>query len=199
MEMYATADQVAEYLDAHHLWFRRCAQPIQVELIDSNGYALVVGQFGSFGYEVEPKIGLNLLPQEAGIYRIETIPVPDYEPMGYDVDFRAVMRLEEDPVATGLPQQVPGMTRVQWQLDLTVTIQFPRFVHALPKSLLQSTGDRLLAQIVRQVSHRLTCKVQKDFHSSLGLPLPKRAKKWFFQKSDLPNQPETDLSESDDR
>lgn len=181
--MNADACTVAEYLDAHPIWFRRCAQPMKVEPIGQTGYALVIGQFGSFGYEVEPKVGLDLLPQDKGVYRIETIPVPGYEPGGYDVDFQAAMRLvEARPEAVDLP--VSKITRVQWQLDLTVTIQFPRFIHTLPKALIQSTGDRLLHQIVRQVSSRLTHKVQTDFHSSLGLTLPKRTRKWFFQKSD---------------
>jgi hypothetical protein len=43
--------------------------------------------------------------------------------------------------------------------------------------LSQSTGDRLLSQVVRQVSRRLTHKVQEDFHSSLGIPMPKKLKK----------------------
>ena len=183
MEMNADASTVAEYLDAHPIWFRRCAQPMKVEPIGQTGYALVIGRFGSFGYEVEPKVGLDLLPSEEGVYRIETIPVPGYDPGGYDVDFQAAMRLvEAKPQDTELP--VSKITRVQWQLDLTVTIQFPRFIHTLPKSLIQSTGDRLLNQIVRQVSGRLTHKVQTDFHTSLGLSLPKRARKWFFQKPD---------------
>jgi hypothetical protein len=41
----------------------------------------------------------------------------------------------------------------------------------------QSTGDRLLNQIVRQVSRRLTRKVQEDFHQSLGIELPANVKK----------------------
>ena len=184
MEMNADVHTVAEYLDAHPIWFRRCAQPMKVEPIGQSGYALVIGRFGSFGYEVEPKVGLDLLPQEQGVYRIETIPVPGYEAGGYDVDFQAAMRLvAAKPEGLG-GCAAQGITKVQWQLDLTVTIQFPRFIHTLPKSLIQSTGDRLLHQIVRQVSGRLTHKVQTDFHSSLGLALPKRAKKWFFQKSD---------------
>ena len=176
MEMYADARAVSEYLDAHHDWFRRCAHPMQVESIGNNSYALIIGRFGSFGYEIEPKIGLDLLPQSEGIYRIETVPVPGYASVGYDVDFRAAMNLVErdDPDAVSAIA-----THVEWQLDLTVTIQFPRFIHALPDPLIQKTGERLLRQIVRQVSRRLTHKVQEDFHSSRSLPLPKRDRKWL--------------------
>jgi Protein of unknown function (DUF1997) len=170
MEMCADAQSVAEYLDAHQGWFCRCAHPMQVDAIDLNSYALTVGHFGAFGYDIEPKVGLNLLPQDAGIYRIETVPVPGYALTGYDIDFRAAMELVEDASEK--------TTQVQWQLDLTVMIQFPKFIHALPEALIQKTGDRLLKQVVRQVSRRLTHKVQEDFHSSRGLSMPKRFKMW---------------------
>lgn len=191
MELYADAGTVAQYLNDHAAWFHRCAHPMKVEAIGANAYALVIGRFGSFGYEVEPKIGLDLLPPDAeGVYRIETVPVPDYESVGYEVDFRAVMKLVEMAPDENLLRDVPEVrqlgkiTSVQWQLDLTVQIQFPRFIHALPKHLIQSTGDKLLRQIVRQVSNRLTRKVQEDFCKTYGVPLPRRTRKWFFQKAD---------------
>jgi hypothetical protein len=186
MELYADRQTVAQYLDVHPEWFRRCAAPMQVEAIGQNSYALVIGRFGSFGFEVEPKIGLDLLPQEAGVYRIETVPVPDYSPAGYDVDFRAAMELVEAPVDPSQKHRIAidclpdVMTHVQWKLDLSVTIQFPRFIHALPKQLVQNTGDRLLKQIVRQVSTRLTRKVMADFHMAHGLLPVKRSKPWFL-------------------
>ncbi len=190
MEMSADVQTVAAYLDAHSVWFRNCAQPMTAEPLGDNGYALVIGRFGSHGYQIEPKIGLHLLPQDHGVYRIETIAIPGYVTPGYDVDFRAAMELidasADEMNAHGERAGKPShqVTRVEWQLDLTVSIQFPRFIHALPKSLVQSTGDRLLRQIVRQVSNRLTRKVLEDFHKTHGLPIPKPAKRWFFQKQD---------------
>jgi hypothetical protein len=191
MTMYADLQTVATYFDAHHSWFRRCAHPMKAEPLGKNGYALVIGRFGSYGYVVEPKIGLDLLPQDNGIYRIETIPVPDYVTNGYDVDFRAAMELVEQNTnefsdgASYNGTSTGKMTQVQWQLDLTVSIQFPRFIHrALPKQLIQTTGDRLLQQIVRQVSQRLTHKVLEDFHTSHGVPIPSHSKRWFQRRSD---------------
>ena len=175
MEMYVDAKTVAAYMDAHREWFPRCAQPMKSEPIGENGYALTIGRFGSFGYEVEPKVGLNLLPQDQGVYRIETIPVPGYYPPGYDVDFNASMHLVEvEPEDEKERRTHPKITRVEWDLDLKVMIQFPRFINALPKPMVQSTGDRLLNQIVRQVSRRLTQKVQQDFHATIGVTLPKK-------------------------
>ncbi|MBD2295722.1 DUF1997 domain-containing protein [Anabaena sphaerica FACHB-251] len=168
MEMYAPKEQVAEYLNSHSSWFVRCAEPMRVEPLGQNGYALVIGRFGSFGYEVEPKIGLELLAPQQGKYHIRTIPIPDYQAPGYDVDYNACMELVES---------LPGITKVEWELYLTVELHFPRFIQRLPHSLIQSTGDRLLNQIVRQVSRRLTRKVQEDFHQSLGVPFPVNSKK----------------------
>ncbi|MBD2663615.1 hypothetical protein B6N60_01514 [Richelia sinica FACHB-800] len=168
MEMYAPVDQVATYLNTHSSWFARCAEPMKVHPLGENGYALVIGKFGSFGYEVEPKIGLELLPPQDGQYCIRTIPIPDYQAPGYDVDYQASLQLVDDR---------GEMTRVEWELDLVVELHFPKFIQRLPHSLIQSTGDRLLNQIVRQVSRRLTRTVQEDFHQSLGLPFPMKGKK----------------------
>ncbi|KYC36384.1 hypothetical protein WA1_42500 [Scytonema hofmannii PCC 7110] len=166
MEMPAPSKTVAEYLDNHALWFSRCAEPMKVESLGNNGYALTIGRFGAFGYDVEPKIGLELLPPDEGIYRIRTIPIPNYQAPGYDVDYKSSLQLLESDPSDSDPN-VGKITRVEWDLHLAVYIHFPKFIQRLPKSIIQSTGDRLLNQIVRQVSRRLTHKVQEDFHKSL--------------------------------
>lgn len=188
MEMWADAATVEAYLNSHREWFQRCASPMTAEPLGENGYALTIGKFGALGYEVEPKIGLDLLPQDAeGVYRIETIPVPDYEPPGYDVDFQASLHMVEQASQDQdgfilTPQVSPRMTRVEWDLHLDVAIHFPRFIYALPKPFIQSTGDRLLNQIVRQVSRCLTHKVQEDFHHTRGLSFPKKARKYPWSR-----------------
>ncbi|KPQ37541.1 MAG: Protein of unknown function (DUF1997) [Phormidesmis priestleyi Ana] len=183
MEMYADAASVARYLDAHQEWFHRCAAPMTVEAIGDNGYGLTVGKFKSLNHEVEPKIGLHLLPQEEGVYRIETIPVPGYEPTGYDVDFKAYMTLcegatEDIPADLGIEKA----THVEWELTLSTWVEVPRFIQVLPDNLVKASGDKLLNQIVRQVSKRLTKKVQQEFHTSMNLPIPCENKKRFWQR-----------------
>ena len=183
MEMYSDAASVAKYLDAHQNWFRRCAKPMAVEPIGDNGYSLTVGKFKSLNHEVEPKIGLHLLPQEEGVYRIETIPVPGYEPAGYDVDFQASMTLcESETVELPESVEIDKLTHVEWELNLSTWVEVPRFVQVLPDNLVKASGDKLLNQIVRQVSKRLTRKVQQEFHTAAGLPIPHENKKRFWQR-----------------
>ncbi|MBO9998972.1 MAG: DUF1997 domain-containing protein [Cyanobacteria bacterium SID2] len=167
MEMYANVETVANYLDVHQGWFCRCAAPMEVNPLGRNGYALTLGRFGAFGYHVEPKIGLELVPQRDLVYRIETIPIPDYTPPGYDVDFKAVQTLESVSPSPDTPDNV-DITRVAWELDLGVGVYFPKFILALSPKLIQKTGDRLIIEIVKQVSRHLTHKVQEDFHMTLG-------------------------------
>jgi Protein of unknown function (DUF1997) len=167
MLMGADVKMVGKYLDAHQGWFTRCAHPMQVNPIGKNGYALTIGRFKSFGYVIEPKVGLELLPQDSGVYRIRTVEVPDYTPPGYEVSFNAQMRLVETVNGDRLG------TKVDWDLDLKVFIQFPKFIHKLPAGMIQGTGDKLLKQIVTRVSRQLTHKVQQDFHGNLGLEIPK--------------------------
>jgi len=181
MEMYTNAQTVANYLDAHRSWFPQSARPMKAVPIGVNGYDLTVGRFGAFGYEVEAKVGLDLLPQDEGVYRIQTIPIPGYQAPGYDVDFQAAMQLTEVPNGQG----TEPITHVEWELNLQVTLQFPRFIHAMPRTLIQSTGDRLLNQIVRQVSRCLTYKVQEDFHRAVGVKFPKKRRTLWTKSKDI--------------
>ncbi|MEN9214183.1 MAG: DUF1997 domain-containing protein [Gloeomargarita sp. DG02_4_bins_56] len=190
MPMYAPATVVGQYLDAHQEWFQRCAQPMQVEPIGDTGYALGLGRFGALGYELEPRIGLDLLPADAQTYRIRTVPVPGYDPQDYQVDFQASLTLVEAAVPADVQTELPHlsvMTRVDWHLHLGVAVRFPRFIKVLPEALIQRTGDRVLWQIVRQVSRRLTRRVQEDFHHSQGLPLPRPVHHFrWWRKSPAP-------------
>jgi hypothetical protein len=184
MEMYSNLARVAEYLNAHEDWFCRCAQPMKVEPLGDNGYVLVLGKFGSFGYEVEPKIAVVLQPPQDRVYLMYSISVPDCPPPSYEIDYQARMELTEIPgelacsdiekvfAKQGFCQCPAVVTQVQWELQMEVAVQFPKFIRKLPLSLIQSTGDRVLAEIIRQVSPRLTYKVQEDFHSLLNLPIP---------------------------
>jgi hypothetical protein len=52
-------------------------------------------------------------------------------------------------------------------------------VTILPDPLVQTSGDHLLRQIVRQISRKLTWKVQEDFHASHGIPCPPRRRARF--------------------
>lgn len=179
MELHADAQTVTKYLDAHRDWFCHCAHPMKVEPVGDNGYTLTIGRFSSFGYEVEPKISLDLLPQDQRGYCIQTIPTfnPD---QNYTVDFQAALQLSEAPThlmdkSAEMPQT--QLTRVEWQLNLAITIQFPKFIQKLPQSVVQQTGDCLLANVVHQISQRLTIKVHENFHSTLSLTVPKQLRK----------------------
>ncbi|CAK6701713.1 hypothetical protein IFHNHDMJ_03200 [Synechococcus sp. CBW1107] len=180
MEMRAPAEQVGRYLDRHEGWFRRCAAPMTVQPHGSNGYVLTLGRFGNFGFEVEPTIGLELLPQAEGVYRIVTLPPQVMAGTGleglYDVDFNAALRLDE---TTPENEEDGPLTLVRWELDLSVWIRLPKVITLLPDSLVQSSGDHLLRQIVRQISRRLTWKVQEDFHATHGLACPPRRRAQF--------------------
>lgn len=190
MDMFAEREQVSTYLQGHQDWFHRCAQPMTVRPLGENGYVLTVGQFGALGFEVEPKIAVVLEPPQADQYWMHTIPLPDSAGQGYEVDYEAVMTLVEVTAPAFSPElnrffQKQGLalpesiTRVEWQLQMTVAVQFPQYIYKLPLGLIQSTGDRLLTEIVRQVSPRLTYKVQQDFHNERGLPLPPKHSRSF--------------------
>jgi hypothetical protein len=95
----------------------------------------------------------------------------------YDVEFNAALELEQEPQAQ--TETHTAFTEVRWQLDLSVWIKLPGVITLLPEGLVQSSGEHLLRQIVRQISRRLTWKVQEDFHASHGLECPPRRRAQF--------------------
>ena len=179
MDLFADQPTVMKYLDAHQGWFRRCAHPFKADPIGETGYAMGVGKVGAIGFQVDARVGLNLLPPDVNsVYRITTIPIPEQLPQGYEVDFQAEMRLEEKSVVlTGdLAGQMGVMACIEWDLHLTVFLQFPQFIQRLSQDMLQKTGDSVLGFIVKRVSKSLTAKVQDDFHKTHDIKVPKQVK-----------------------
>ncbi len=185
MELYIDVETVAKHFASHRNWFCQCAHPMKVEPLGENGYDLLVGKLGSFGYEVEARVGLELVPPDsAGIYRIRNIKVPNYTAPGYEIKFQSEMKLVELPTdqfcsqkeiqKLGLP---PVITGVKWDLDLTVGVKFPPFIQKMSPGLIQKTGNGLLLKVVRQVSQCLSHKTQMDFHATYNLPFPKQKKR----------------------
>lgn len=185
--MYSNLDTVADYLNHHEGWFVKCSSPMIAEPFGENGYTLTIGRYGSFGYEVEPKITIILAPPENNFYLMYSVDTPDFEPLGYEVDYKSTMNIEELESLTAAPNIekqyhkhniniIPSViTRIHWHLELKVRVQFPKFIYKLPISLIKKTGDRLLNEIVKQISPRLSYKVQKDFHDSLKIPIPPKS------------------------
>lgn len=192
MDMYGDLETVARYFQAHEGWFCRCAQPMKVEPLNENGYILNVGRFASLGYEVEPKIAVVLDPPQDNLYVMRTVPIPNYEAPGYEVQYKSMMELAEvsgekiiEPSFKKLfvkKSVIPAtITKVSWQLSITVTVEFPKFIEKLPATLIQKSGDRFLAGIISQISPRLTYKVQQDFHTSRGLSIPPKSGRGFTE------------------
>jgi hypothetical protein len=112
--------------------------------------------------------------------------VPGYVPPGYVVDFQAAMCLVELSVDELAQQhqlnsaQMPtAITGAKWTLDLRVGVRFPQFIRSMSQSLIQTTGDRLLRNIVKQVSRRLSYKTQLDFHTTYNIPFPSPKKSYL--------------------
>lgn len=184
MEMYSDLETVTNYLNDHQGWFVRCAAPMKAEPFGENGYTLIIGRYGAFGYEVDPQMSVILEPPQAGHYAMYSVPNPAFNHPGYEVDYRSEMQIEplnvnqaskglekvfQESGITPLPETI---TRINWNLHLEVKVRFPKFIYRLPMNIIIKTGDRLLAQIIKQVSPRLSYKVQKDFHTRFNLPIP---------------------------
>ena len=122
----------------------------------------------------------KVLNLEAGTLYIETefsgkLEIPTSQILSITSDDVVSLRLEDNSASDSIEE----LTAVSWDLDLSVWIHLPKMITLLPDGLVQSSGDHLLRQIVRQISRRLTWKVQEDFHASHGLECPPRRRAAF--------------------
>ena len=184
MEMYGDRETVAKYLKNHQGWFTRCAEPMKVQPFGNDGYTLIVGNYGAFGYHLEPQMSVILETSEGdSCYKMYSVPNSQYE-ANYDVNYCSILHLHAIPTSEAVTKvdkifsqygmkNVPSeVTKIDWTLNLSINIRFPSFIYKLPQSVVKSTGNRVLSQIVKQISPRLSYKVQKDFHDRFGLPIP---------------------------
>lgn len=184
MDMFANIETVRDYLNHHEGWFVRCASPMKAEPFGDNGYTLTIGHYGSFGYELDPRMTVVFNIPKEDYYVTNSIPNPNAEDKRYTVDYQSTMDIKEistSDIGINIEkiykkhnlEEIPTViTRIHWQLDLKVEVKFPNFIYKLPLKLIKSTGDRLLTEIVKQISPRLSYKVQNDFHTGLKLPIP---------------------------
>lgn len=61
---------------------------MKVEFFGENGYDLLVGKFGFFGYQIEVRVGLELVLLDfLRKYRIRNIKLLNYIVFGYEIKF----------------------------------------------------------------------------------------------------------------
>lgn len=187
MDMYSHRENVAYYLNDHGGWFVRCASPMKAEPFGQNGYTLTIGNYASLGYKVQPKMSVVFDAYQHNSYLMYSVNNPEFNNETYEIDYKSIMTIEEYQSLEVVPNihklyqqhgidDIPEIiTRINWKLDLEVKVKFPQFIYKLPNSLITKTGDRLLEQIVKQISPRLSYKVQKDFHSRFNIPIPPKS------------------------
>lgn len=170
LDLQASPDVVARYLANHSDWFNRRAEPMQVEPSGENSYCLLIGKFNFWGYRVEPKIRLTLLSPSDRQYQIFSSPLPLPDP-SYEVDFCSTMILAspEPEINPGYISEEPVRTSIRWHLFLSVSVCLPSFIHALPRSWVQTTGQQILNQTVQRISHSLSDRVCADFHRATAI------------------------------
>jgi hypothetical protein len=163
VDLETDRETLACYLRGHGQWIQRCFQPLRVEPLSAETYRLQFFRMGGLGFELEPSFGIKIWPEEDYLFRLTSIELPGDAALPYRVDCQASFRLEELPGS-------PATTRVHWDLHLDVRLHLPKFLHVLPRQLVQKVGSQVVQQVTRSLSNRLTHNVCSDFYRSVGRP-----------------------------
>jgi hypothetical protein len=163
VDLETDRETLACYLRGHGQWIQHCFQPLRVEPLSAETYRLQFFRMGGLGFELEPSFGIKIWPEEDYLFRLTSIELPGDAALPYRVDCQASFRLEELPGS-------PATTRVHWDLHLDVRLHLPKFLHVLPRKLVQGVGSQVVQQVTRSLSNRLTHNVCSDFYRSVGRP-----------------------------
>jgi hypothetical protein len=163
VDLETDRETLACYLRGHGQWIQRCFQPLRVEPLSAETYRLQFFRMGGLGFELEPSFGIKIWPEEDYLFRLTSIELPGDAALPYRVDCQASFRLEELPGS-------PATTRVHWDLHLDVRLHLPKFLHVLPRQLVQGVGSQVVQQVTRSLSNRFTHNVCSDFYRSVGRP-----------------------------
>jgi hypothetical protein len=174
VDLQTDLPRLADYLQNHRDWIDHCFKPLKVEALSANTYKLQFFRIGGLGFELEPCFGVKIWADEGNIFRLSSIELPSDAHLPYKVDCQSYFRLEELSRSEGQDQpdqkedSHPTLTRVHWDLQLCIQMELPGFLLALPRNLVHRVGTKVVVQVTRSMSDRLTHNVCTDFYKSIG-------------------------------
>ncbi|GAB4218538.1 MAG: DUF1997 domain-containing protein [Synechococcales cyanobacterium] len=162
VDLETPVEDLADYLRHHQEWIHRCFKPLKVNPLGEGNYRLHFFRIGGLGFELEPHFAISIWEEPLHQFRLDSLDLPEDEPLPYHVDCQATFRIEQ------LPDTDRPITRVFWGLVLKIDIELPGFLQVLSRSLVQKVGIKVVNQVTRSMSDRLTHNVCTDFYRSVG-------------------------------
>ncbi len=181
VDLQTDAPTFATYLDSHRDWMERCFKPLKVLPLTDDSYKVQFFRIAGLGLEVEPCFGIQLWSEDRSLFRLRSIELPMEAETPYQITCLSSFRLEPlEPAsplsgysAGGFVRETsrgssPPMIRVHWHLNLLVGMELPGLVKSLPSAFVHRVASRIVNQVTRSMSERLTRNVCSDFYQTIG-------------------------------
>ncbi len=162
VDLETDLDRLASHLERHSEWMERCLKPLTVYALSADDYKLQFFQISGLGFSLEPCFGVKVWSEPNYVYCLRSIPLPEDEALPYTVDCWSYYHLESIVESE--------VTRVNWKLKLHIVLDLPKFLQALPDSMVYQVGVRVINQVTRTMTDRLTRNVCTDYYQSIGRP-----------------------------
>jgi len=162
VDLETPVEDLAKYLRHHHQWIHRCFKPLTVQPLGGADYRLQFFRIGGLGFELEPHFAITIWEEPQHCFRLASLNLPEDQSLPYRVDCQATFRIEQ------LALDPTPIARVYWGLLLKIDIELPGFLQVLSRSLVQKVGIKVVNQVTRSMSDRLTHNVCTDFYRSVG-------------------------------
>ncbi|MEN9205145.1 MAG: DUF1997 domain-containing protein [Thermostichales cyanobacterium DRC_bins_46] len=172
VDLETPVEELAGYLRHHQEWIHRCFKPLKVQPLGNADYRLQFFRIGGLGFELEPHFAITIWEDPLHCFRLTSLALPEDASLPYQVDCQASFRIEQH---SSDPQP---LTRVYWDLTLKIDLELPGFLQVLPRPLVQKVGIKVVNQVTRSMSDRLTHNVCTDFYRSVG----KAGRRYYIQR-----------------
>jgi hypothetical protein len=149
--------EIERYLQSPERIVRAIADPSCIEPLSGNSYRLRMRPLNFFSLKIEPTVDMKIWADAEGTIYLESI----------GCDLRGIetinehFQLELSGTMEAYPHQ--GQTYLGGDAELGLTIYLPPPFSMMPKSMIQSTGNNLLGNILLKMKQGLMQQLLADY------------------------------------
>lgn len=159
LEVPEAGNDIERYLHQTDRIMGAIADPKLTEQISSEVFRLKMQPINFLElYEFQPIVTLKVWCDRQHVVHLQNL---DYQIKGLEA-FMEGFRLDVKGTLRAVPGAA-GITELQGQADLVVSLELPPPLWITPKALLQGTGDRLLGEVLQRIKHQLLKQLLLDY------------------------------------
>ncbi|AGY57657.1 DUF1997 domain-containing protein [Gloeobacter kilaueensis] len=140
------------YLRGPDHWVPVGFRPLKVQRTGAGHFDLQLPEFGALGFQLAPRMVLQLIEDDECRYRLLSVPSPASD---YQTDFSGLFQLTPRPPAVD----------VFWEARFAIQLTLPGFLGMFPQPVVQSAAQTAVSAMSASVCQNLVHNICCDYRS----------------------------------